>query len=345
MISTLIRRPWILGLVGIAILLLIPGLVPDQYFLHTMILCFIFGLLAVSWDILSGYTGQMSFGHAGFFAFGGYMAAILSRDLLLPAELGVVVAALGTCIFGALIAIPALRLWGPYLAIVTLGVAELVRLTAHNWMDFTGGPFGTYGYASFGFLPSDQLGVKIYMYYIVLLTLLVVASALSWVGDRTRTGQAFKAIREDEVLAITLGINTTAYKVLAFSISAFVAGVAGAFYAYYVLLVSPWTASPYVTQLVIGMTIVGGIGTIWGAVLGGIGLYLITEYFRFIGPVYNLIALGLVIMLAIIFLPGGIMGALRVWAKRYMSRQAASAGARVPGLPEEGGGAHSQQAL
>src|SRR5207247_583498 len=220
------------GAAGVALFL--PVLLPHPFVLSIATQAVIWALLAASWDLLSGYTGQVSFGHAGFFALGAYTAAAASKHLGLSPWLGLAL--------GAAVA-----------AVVGLGVG-----------------------------------------------------AMLYVCLRTRAGRAFRAIREDEVLAESLGINTTVYKLLAFGLSSGLAGLAGTLYAYYIQLVSPTVATAATTSLVIGMAVFGGLGTIWGPALGALLLYAINEGLRFIGVVYNLVAVGLVIMVFVIFLPRGL---------------------------------------
>ena len=130
--------------------------------------------------------------------------------------------------------------------------------------------------------------------------------------ERTNAGKAFHAIREDEVLAQTLGINTTRYKLLAFGLSSGFAGLAGGLYAYYVQLVSPSVASAATTSLIIGMAVFGGLGTLWGPVLGALLLYGVYEGLRFVGVVYNLVLVGLVMMIFVIYFPRGLAGFGRI---------------------------------
>ena len=151
--------------------------------------------------------------------------------------------------------------------------------------------------------------------------------AMLYVCRRTRAGRAFRAIREDEVLAESLGINTTVYKLLAFGLSSGLAGLAGTLYAYYIQLVSPTVATAATTWLVIGMAVFGGLGTIWGPALGALLLYAISEGLRFIGVVYNLVAVGLVIMVFVIFLPRGLAGLRFRRAKHVLRKDATVTGA------------------
>jgi branched-chain amino acid transport system permease protein len=149
------------------------------------------------------------------------------------------------------------------------------------------------------------------MYLVVVAIVAGSVAVMYQVCERTSAGQAFRAIREDEVLAQTLGIDTTRYKLLAFALSSGFAGLAGGLYAYYVQLVSPVVASAATTSLVIGMVVFGGLGTLWGPVLGALLLYGLYEGLRFVGVVYNLVAVGFVIMVFVIFFPRGLAGPRR----------------------------------
>jgi branched-chain amino acid transport system permease protein len=290
---------------GIALL---PVLLPHPFVLTIATQAAIWALLAASWDLLSGYTGQISFGHAGFFALGAYAAASVTKHADVSPWLGLLVGAIMAAAVGLLAGFPALRLRGHYLALVTLGLAEIIRLVAQNWMALTGGPFGIHDYRSFPGLPTAALAYRQAMYVVVVLVVAVSLAVMYHVCERTNAGQAFRAIREDEVLAQTLGIDTTRYKLLAFALSSGFAGLAGALYAYYVQLVSPSVASAATTSLIIGMAVFGGLGTLWGPVLGAVVLYGLYEGLRFVGVVYNLVAVGLVIMVFVIYLPRGLAG-------------------------------------
>jgi branched-chain amino acid transport system permease protein len=302
---------------------LLPVLLPHPFVLTIATQAVIWALLAASWDLLSGYTGQISFGHAGFFALGAYTAAAASKHLGLSPWLGLALGAAVAAVVGLGAGFPALRLRGHYLALVTLALAELIRLTAQNWLAVTGGPFGIYDFGSFTGLPATGIPRAQAVYLIVAAIVGAGVGAMLYVCRRTRAGRAFRAIREDEVLAESLGINTTVYKLLAFGLSSGLAGLAGTLYAYYIQLVSPTVATAATTSLVIGMAVFGGLGTIWGPALGALLLYAINEGLRFIGVVYNLVAVGLVIMVFVIFLPRGLAG-LRFGRTRHTLRKDAA---------------------
>ena len=297
-----------LALVAAAGVALLPVLLPHPFVLTIATQAAIWALLAASWDLLSGYTGQISFGHAGFFALGAYAAAAATKHAGVSPWLGLLVGATIAAAVGLLAGFPALRLRGHYLALVTLGLAEITRLVAQNWLALTGGPFGIHDFRSFPGLPADAMAYRQAMYLVVVVLVAVSIGVMYHVCERTNAGKAFRAIREDEVLAQTLGIGTTRYKLLAFTLSSGFAGLAGALYAYYVQLVSPSVASAATTSLIIGMAVFGGLGTLWGPVLGALLLYGLYEGLRFVGVVYNLIAVGLVIMVFVIYLPRGLAG-------------------------------------
>jgi branched-chain amino acid transport system permease protein len=318
----------LLGLGAAGVALFLPVLLPHPFVLSIATQAVIWALLAASWDLLSGYTGQVSFGHAGFFALGAYTAAAASKHLGLSPWLGLALGAAVAAVVGLGTGFPALRLRGHYLALVTLALAELIRLTAQNWLAVTGGPFGIYDFGSFTGLPATGIPRAQAVYLIVAAIVGTGVGAMLYVCRHTRAGRAFRAIREDEVLAESLGINTTVYKLLAFGLSSGLAGLAGTLYAYYIQLVSPTVATAATTSLVIGMAVFGGLGTIWGPALGALLLYAVNEGLRFIGVVYNLVAVGLVIMVFVIFLPRGLAGLRFGRAKHIPRKDAAVTGAR-----------------
>jgi branched-chain amino acid transport system permease protein len=320
-------KPRLLAVGAAGVALFLPVLLPHPFVLSIATQAVIWALLAASWDLLSGYTGQVSFGHAGFFALGAYTAAAASKHLGLSPWLGLALGAAVAALVGLGTGFPALRLRGHYLALVTLALAELIRLTAQNWLAVTGGPFGIYDFGSFTGLPATGIPRAQAVYLIVAAIVGTGVGAMLYVCRRTRAGRAFRAIREDEVLAESLGINTTVYKLLAFGLSSGLAGLAGTLYAYYIQLVSPTVATAATTSLVIGMAVFGGLGTIWGPALGALLLYAINEGLRFIGVVYNLVAVGLVIMVFVIFLPRGLAGLRFGRAKHVLRKDATVTGA------------------
>ena len=319
-------RPRVFASGAVAAALALPVLVPHPFVLSLATQAVIWALLASSWDLLSGYTGQISFGHAGFFALGAYTAAALSKHLALSPWLGLGLGAAVAALVGLGTGFPALRLRGHYLALVTLALAELIRLVAQNWLPVTGGPFGIYDFGSFTGLPAAGIARARVIYLVVAAIAAAGIGLMLYLCHATRAGRGFRAVREDEVLAESLGIDTTRYKLLAFGVSSGLAGLAGGLYAYYIQLVSPTVASAATTSLVIGMAVFGGLGTIWGPALGALLLFGINEGLRFVGVVYNLVAVGLVIMVFVIFLPRGLAGLRGRGGGRILRRDAAPTG-------------------
>ena len=300
---------WRVLLLGACVLAAaVPLLWSHPFVLHIATQALIWALLAASWDLLGGYAGQISFGHAGFFSIGAYAAAIATQRFGIPSYAAMALASLVSAGVGLAVGFPALRLRGHYLALVTLGFGEIIALVAQNWETLTGGSFGMHDFGSFGGLPGDPLGQRQAAYAIVLSVSAGTMLALLWLCNRTEVGPALQAIREDQVLAASLGIDTTRYKLLAFTIAAAVAGLAGSLYAYYLQLVSPSVGSAGNSAIVIAMAVFGGVGTIWGPFLGGILLYAMTEMLRFVGVVYNLIAVGGIMIVFVIFAPKGLAG-------------------------------------
>src|SRR5262245_51920383 len=186
------RARWLCALGTASVLL--PLVVPHPFVLTVATQAVIWALLAASWDLLAGYAGQVSFGHAGFFVLGGYTAAITSKTLGLSAWLGVWLGALLAAVVGLAVGFPALRLRGHYLALITLGFAEILRLVAQNWLSLTGGPFGIHDYRTFSGLPTGGLVERQARYVVVAAIVGAAIVAMYHVCERTEAGKAFRAI-------------------------------------------------------------------------------------------------------------------------------------------------------
>jgi branched-chain amino acid transport system permease protein len=314
-----------LGVLGLAGL----GLLPLSGFaLHVLILSMIFAILAASWDLLIGYCGQLSFGQAAFFAIGGYSAALLTGEIGINPWLGLVAGGFMAAAAGLIFGLPSLRLRGPYLALTTLALGETVKVVIDNWTDVTRGHLTYFAFERF---PGIEYSRQNY-YYLSLALCVASVTALFVLGNKTKLGLAWRTIRDDEIRARTLGLNTTKYKLTAFTISAFVAGVAGAFSAYYVKLVAPTMADLFITANAVAMALLGGRGTIVGAVIGALLLVHLSQYLRIVGVVYSDIATGLLLVLIIFFVPDGLIGVGKRLARR-LGRADAVDGEPVTGPP------------
>jgi branched-chain amino acid transport system permease protein len=303
------------------LLLAIPFVVSNQFLLHLGVNVLMWTILGVAWNLLGGYAGQVSFGHASFFGAGAYTTMILYLSYGLPPWYGML---LGGAI-GAILSLPigviCFRLRGPYFSLATLAVAEIIRLVALNWESLTSGPVGLLITS----LPKVTLfGMTINWErkqpFFVIIALLALGSMLAaWLLTRARLGSYLAAIREDEDAAESIGINTLQAKVIVLALSAFLTGVAGGFYGLYFRYIDP--DAVFLISLSIEMVfiaVVGGLSTIGGPVVGAVFLTTIAELFRERFAAGHLIFYGLFMMLVIRFLPEGIWGRARrvIWKAR-----------------------------
>jgi branched-chain amino acid transport system permease protein len=286
-------------------LVLLPFAGLGGYVLNVLVMVFIFAMLAVSLDLVMGWAGQFSFAHAAFFGIGAYTAAILQRDagtgfwLNLPA--GMVVA--GLC--GLLLGLPALRLRGHFLAIVTIAFQTIVYLALTQWQSLTGGQFGIEVKPVPGFSSIER-------FYQLALALSVATVAIGWALTHSRLGQAWRAVRDDEVLARAVGLNTTAAKLAAFVIAAALAGAAGVLVAHHVRGVTPDDFTVLTSATVVAMVVVGGRGTVWGPLIGAVVFTALPEVLAFTAS-YKLIIYGFLMIVMTIVMPQGAFGA---WLER-----------------------------
>jgi len=304
------------GVVAVAAAALaLPLVLPGPYHRHVLVLAGLFTLMALGFDLVLGYLGELSLGHAAFFGIGAYTTALLTRHFGMPFPLDLLLAGLFTGIFGLLIGAPSLRLRGPYFAIVTFGFAEILHLVALNWTSLTRGPMGLpdIPHAQLGpFRITSELG-----YYYLVLALIGVAILVTRRLLESTVGHAFLAIRENEELASAAGIPTFRFKLLAFVIGMIFAGAAGSVYARYVHFVDPTALSFYYTVTVVSMVIVGGQGSIAGTTLGALAFTLVPEYLR-VAERARLVIFGALLMLAIVFMPDGLRG---IWRRARPPRR------------------------
>lgn len=290
----------------LAVLLLVPTATRNPYLLHMMILWLLWVVLGQSWNLLGGYTGQVSFGHAAFFGTGAYATGILVKSGFAAAAAwwGLPLGGLTAAIVAALIGSICFRLRGSYFALSVLALSEVLRLVAVNWKQVTNGAEGIL------FIPAFT--EKVWYYYIILAiataSFLVVRALM-----RSKPGYCFLAIREDEDCAESLGIDTTAYKLLSLMISAFFTGVGGSFYLNYMGFIDPGIvfSVPDISIMMILVTMLGGAATLWGPAVGASIFILVSEAFRLWMKSGHLIFFGALIIAIIIFFPRGIVGAFQ----------------------------------
>ena len=312
-----IRFFWF-GLILIAVLL--PFLLPS-YFVHVLIMILFYGYLGTSWNILGGYAGQFSFGHAAFFGIGAYTSTLAFVNWQISPWIGMVFGGLLGMLLGLLIGSLCFHygLRGPYFALATLAFAELLRLISLN-LDLTGKAMGILIPLKGNAPLSFQHESKIFYYFVILLMFIGVLGVARWI-DRGKVGDYLAAIREDEDSAEAIGVNTFAYKLLGILISGFLTALGGTFYAQYFLYIDPPVTFGVGTSIEIFLRpIVGGMGTVYGPIVGALVLGPLGEVTRGILGGYHgvhLMIYGAILVSVIIFLPNGICGWLSSLKKEH----------------------------
>ncbi|NCO60904.1 branched-chain amino acid ABC transporter permease [bacterium] len=288
--------------VFVVTILALPLFSQSPYLLRILILSSIFAIFAASWDLLSGFTGQMNFGHALFFGVGAYSAALLNIHGHLPPWASIPLGALGAVLTGLIVGIPCLRLRGTYLALTTLAFPVILLGIIFAVPDITGGELGLSGL-------SRLTGSRLWDYYLTSVIMLV-SCAVMWKITDSNTGIIFHAIREDELAVRASGINTIRYKLLAFSLGGFFAGISGGLYAHFMRIAGPSTLEVSMSFTVVIWAVFGGIVTIYGPVGAVFILFPLLEFLRF-WPEYRTLAFALVILLILLYMPEGLFPYLR----------------------------------
>ena len=301
--------------IGLLIVLAAPAWVWNPYHLHTLIMAGIFAVLALSLNLLLGYTGQLSLGHAAFFGIGAYATGLLTVKLEWSAWIGLLAAIVLPAVAGYVIGRLALKLRGAYFVLLTISFAGCVSLVSVNWMDLTNGPLGLPGVPPLEIalpgLPALSLRTKSAFYYVVL-----AAVALSYLVClaliRSRVGRALVALRENETLAASVGIDGTHYLVLAAVVSAAMAGFGGGLYAHYTRFVSPEVFLFTYTVTMVIMVVAGGKGTLAGPIVGAVLFTVLPEALRAATSwQWQMLLYGILLVGVLFFMPEGIVPALR----------------------------------
>jgi len=284
------------------ILLGLPMITQDPYFLRILILTSIFAIFAASWDLLSGFTGQMNFGHALFFGVGAYGAALLNLHLHIPPWGSIPLGGMAAVVAGLVIGIPCLRLRGTYLALTTLAFPIILMGIVFAFPDITGGELGISG--------LDRIVRSRVAFYYIAVVIMLVLVVVMWKITDSNIGIIFHAIREDEVAVRASGINTTRYKLMAFCLSGFFAGIAGGLYAHFMRIAGPSTLEVSMSFQVVIWSVFGGVVTIWGPVGAVFILFPLLEFFRF-WPELRMLMFAIVILLILLFMPQGLLPWIR----------------------------------
>ena len=305
--SAPVRLSWPLVLGAAAAAAALPLFVRNGYILQTLGISWLYAILAISLTLVAGTAGQISLGHAGLLAIGGYGSALLAMRTGLPVALAIPAAGLLTALLGTLLLYPSFRLRGHYVTIATLGVGEIVTLVILNWDSLTEGPVGLSGIPPLSVMGAPAIS-GMWIYEIALAALLLVAGLHHRLLS-SHLGRTLRAIRDDDVAARSYGIALDRYKSLAFAVGGFSAGVAGAILAHIYSYVNHETFSSQVSLLALTMVILGGLGNIAGGVLGAVLLVSLPELFRAAAE-YRMLIYGLALLLLIRFRPQGLLGTM-----------------------------------
>jgi branched-chain amino acid transport system permease protein len=275
------KTHWALLLAALAFLFTLPLYLGDDW-LSVANLIGITLIAVTGLNILTGYCGQLSIGHAGFIAVGAYTAAVLTNRLELPFLVGLISAGLVAGLIGMIFGIPSLRVKGFYLAISTIAAQFIIIFAINHWTSVTGGFMGiSVPPASIGGITFISQGSQFYLIMAITVIIIYLAKNLA----RTRVGRAFVAIRDNDLAAEVMGINLFRYKLLAFFIGCFLAGIAGSLFAHYIGFMNAENFTFTDSILYIGMMIIGGLGTTVGPIFGVIFIRMLQKLMTFISPV------------------------------------------------------------
>lgn len=304
-------------LIPIAISIMIPFIVRSEYWFYILTLASVFSILAIGLNVIMGLCGQISIGHAAFWGIGAYTSGLLLVKLQVPFIVGLVGGGIVSALFGVLLGIPSLKVRNVYLAITTIGFNFIVNAVMNNWIALTGGPDGLPN------IPPPSIGPfsfnsAVGKYAVIVTILLLFVWGFSRFKE-SRVGRALQAIKDDELAAGHSGINVHYYKVLAFSLGAFVTGVGGALYASFIEYISPDTFAFASSPVILSMLLVGGIGSTWGPIIGAFLLEILSEGLKFLRDYYMAIY-GLLVVIIALRMPQGLAGLFSMIGARLRSR-------------------------
>lgn len=287
----------------ILFLIALPFIVRDPYWIHIINIIGIYSILSLGLNILVGFSGQLSLGHAAFFGISAYTSALLAIHLNFSFWICILVAILVSAFFGLILSYPCSKLRGIYLAITTIGFGQIMHTIFVEWRGLTRGPMGLTK------IPSPQIGNIVFnsstSYYYIILLCFLLALLVALRINNSHIGRSMKSIRDDEIAAKTCGVDIAHYKMMAFVISAAFVGMAGSLYAHYLNFISPESFTFDLSTQMLVMILVGGIGSIPGSIMGAIIVTFIPEILRDF-KMYQMVIYGATLILILIFLPEGI---------------------------------------
>jgi len=286
-----------------------------EYFLHIFVIVGIYIILALSLNLIVGFTGIPALGHAAFSCVGAYVSSLLALNCGFSPWIGLIFGACAAMILGIVIGFPSLRIKGDYCALATFGFGVIVYSVAKNWVSVTRGPMGLPGipqFSVFGYQLSEIWQYLILVITFVLITLFILRRIVD-----SPYGRVLRSIREDEIASEALGKDTGKYKLLVFIISAFFAGIGGSLYAHYITFIDPSSFTVMESITILLMVIFGGMGSIQGSIVGATTLVVLPELLRFLGMPSSIAAqtrqmiYGLLLVVLMIKRPQGLLGKYR----------------------------------
>jgi branched-chain amino acid transport system permease protein len=302
------RKKNLLSLLILAgVILALPLGLGNSYYLNVLVFVGIYSLITIGLSLLMGYAGQISLGQAAFFGLGAYTSGVLSAKFGISPWLALLAAIFVTGGIAFLIGAPALKLKGHYLAMATLAFGYIVFIVFNQASSYTGGPSG------FGQIPRFRLGNFLFRtdvhYYYLVWTLVIVVLLVSLNVIHSRVGRALRSIHEGELAANIMGVNTARYKIQIFVLSAVYASMAGSLYAHFITFLNPTPFGFHFSIVLLTMVVVGGMASVWGAIIGAALLTILPEYLRAFHD-YDILIYGSTLLVIMIFLPQGLFAGI-----------------------------------
>jgi branched-chain amino acid transport system permease protein len=303
------KRKDLYALLGVVLMILLFSLFAGgkEYYLSLLVFVGINTLITMGLSMLMGYAGQISLGHAAFYGIGAYSSGILTANYSFHPVGAFMIGILLSALIAFLVGKPTLRLKGHYMAVATLGFGEIMFIVFNELSSLTGGPSGLSGIPSLAIFGHPLEGAT-YLYLVWGFVVLLLLFSLNVINSRV--GRALRAVHGSELAATAMGVDASRFKVQVFVLSAIYASMAGSLYAHFITFISPSSFSLMFSILLLMMVVVGGAGTIWGALLGTMLLTLLPEYFRGLED-FEVLVYGAILMVVLLFMPDGILQGIR----------------------------------
>lgn len=305
------KKKLLFYILGIVVMAFMPLFVTSTFNRHVLCLILLWSIIGMGWNFIGGYAGQVSIGHSVFYGIGAYSAAIGFYKFNITPWIGMIIGIVISVIVASIIGLPLLRLKGHYFAVATMAVGECCRVIFVNWK-YVGGSTGVdFLNRKANMWYSVQFQDKLYYYYLYLIVAVLVLALVIWL-DKSKFGYYLRTIKGNELAAESVGINTSKYKSMAYMLSAAIVSLAGSLYAQYMLYVDPpMVMTLQISLMICLVTVMGGIGTVLGPIIGAVVLTLISQYTRVLaggtGTGIDQVIYGALVIIVVLYLPNGII--------------------------------------